>query len=130
MRTNQFVVAWESLGQDGSGYGVFGQRFNFAGDTITVTSPNTNVKWRIGSQHRIQWTHNVGAGETFRIELDRDNDGTYEELIAAAAPAGATRGTFAWTVTGPPSGTARVRVSWTDNLLVSDASDVTFQIRP
>lgn len=87
--TNQFVVVWESLGQDGPGLfnaGVFGQRFHF-GDMITVKSPNTKVRWRIGSQHRIQWTHNVGAGETFRIELDRNNDGTYEELIAAAAPA-------------------------------------------
>ena len=26
-----FVVVWESVGQDGSGYGVFGQRFNAAG---------------------------------------------------------------------------------------------------
>jgi S-layer family protein len=26
-----FVVAWESAGQDGSGYGVFGQRFNASG---------------------------------------------------------------------------------------------------
>ena len=54
-----------------------------------------------------------------------------EELIAAAAPVdGATKGSFAWTVTGPPSGTARVRVSWTDDPAVSDTSDVTFQIRP
>ena len=237
--TNQFVVAWESIGQDGSGYGVFGQRFDFcrrhdaaqrdgrraqrrregvrglvvpdpvdglgrhrrsssfdvsvsvdggesftpiaecqnvpdsatsclwlapgppsvnalvrvaaedtsgnsASDdsdaifrivsgtaTLTVVSPNTNVKWRIGSLQTIEWTHNLGLSATFRIELDRDDDGNYEELIAAAAPAdSATKGSFAWTVTGPPSGTARVRVSWTDDPAVSDASDVTFQIRP
>jgi hypothetical protein len=128
--TNQFVVAWTSNGQDGSGVGIFGQRFDFVG-TITVVNPNTNVKWRIGSLHQIQWTHNLGRGATFRIELDRNDDGTYEELIAAAAPAdSASRGTFGWTVTGPPSGTARVRVSWTDDPSVSDASDTTFQIRP
>ena len=120
-----------SDGQDGSGYGVFGQRFDFGGGTITVVSPNTNVKWRIGSLQKIQWTHNLGADATFRIELDRDDDGDYEELIAAAAPVdSATKGSFAWTVTGPPSGTARVRVAWTDDLSVSDSSDVTFQIRP
>ena len=94
-------------------------------------SPNTNVKWRIGSLQKIQWTHNLGADATFRIELDRDDDGDYEELIAAAAPVdSATKGSFAWTVTGPRSGTARVRVSWTDDPAVSDSSDVTFQIRP
>jgi hypothetical protein len=127
---NEFVVAWQSNGQDGSSYGVFGQRLDFAGDSIVVVSPNTNVKWRIGSLHQIQWTHNLGPGATFRLELDRNNDGSYEELIASAAPVdSATRGSFGWTVTGPPSGTARVRVSWTDDRAVSDASDVTFQIR-
>jgi hypothetical protein len=129
--TDRFVVVWESNHQDGSGFGLFGQRFDFGGDTITVVSPNTNVRWRIGSVHSIQWTHNLGANASFRIELDRDDDGDYEELIAAHAPAtNATKGSFAWTVTGPPSGTARVRVSWSDDLSVSDASDVTFQIRP
>jgi len=129
--TNQFVVAWQSYGQDGSDYGVFGKRYALAGETVTVVSPNTNVKWRVGSLQKIQWTHNLGADATFRIELDRDDDGDYEELIAAGAPVdSATKGGFAWSVTGPRSGTARVRVAWTDDLSVSDASDVTFQIRP
>jgi hypothetical protein len=75
--------------------------------------------------------HSLGLRATFRIELDREDDGTYEELIAADAPADSvTGGHFAWTVTGPASGNARVRVSWTDDSGVSDSSDVTFQIRP
>jgi hypothetical protein len=234
---SQFVVAWQSYEQDGSGYGVFGQRFEISGDTtpptvtvvapnggeklftgssylirwaatddtalatfdvwvsinaggsfnpiaecqdlpasatsclwlapgppsssalvrvvaedtsgnsasddsdaifrivtgtasVKVVSPNTNVRWPIGSIQQIRWNHNLGPRSAFRIELDRNNDGTFEELIAAAAPASnATKGSFAWTVTGPPSGRARVRVSWTGNLAVSDSSDVTFQIR-
>jgi hypothetical protein len=123
---NQFVAVWES-NQDGSGLGVFGRQI----DTIKVLSPNDNVAWRIGSLHQIQWTHNLGLAATFRIELDRDDNGNYEELIAAHADVdNATRGSFAWTVTGPPSATARVRISWTDDLSVSDASDSTFQIGP
>jgi len=129
--TNQFVVVWRSYEQDGSDDGVFGQRFDFGGDSITVVSPNTEVGWRIGALERIQWTHNLGADATFRIELDRDDDGNYEEVIAAAPHVdSATKGSYAWTVTGPRSGTARVRVSWTDHPAVSDSSDVTFQIRP
>jgi hypothetical protein len=125
----QFVVVWDS-GQDGSDDGVFGRRYDFAGGTITVVRPNTNLKWAIGSVKEIRWTHDVGADATFRIELDRNDDGTFEELIAADAPAdSATTGRFAWTVTGPPTGRARVRVSWTDDLAVSDASDVTFRIK-
>jgi hypothetical protein len=126
------VVAWTSVpAQDGNGRGVFGERLDFGGaDTITVVSPNTNVKWRIGSLEKIQWTHDLGPDASFRIELDRDDDGDFEELIAAQAhAANATRGSFTWTVTGTPSGTARVRVSLTGDPGVSDTSDVTFQIR-
>jgi hypothetical protein len=234
---NQFVVAWESNGQDGSRYGVFGRRFDFTVDTeppdvtvvapnggekvfagspylirwaasddialasfdvfvsadagqsftpiaecqevpgsatsclwlapapltltalvriaatdtsgnsasddsdaifkihsgtakVTVANPNVNVNWRIGSVQSIKWTHNLGVRATFRIELDRNDDGNYEELIAGAALATtAQTGIFAWTVTGPPSTTARMRVSWTGNPGVWDASDVTFRIK-
>jgi hypothetical protein len=130
--TNQFVVAWESSGQDGSGYGVFGQRFEFGrADSITVVVPSIALKWRIGSPQEIQWTHTLGIDSTFRIKLDRNDDGEYEELIAAAAPASSgDTGSFTWTVTGPPSRTARVRVTWTGNAAVSDTSDVTFRIKP
>jgi hypothetical protein len=133
---NQFIVAWESGAvaggdQDGSGFGVFGQQFDFGADAITAVSPNTDVRWRVGSLQRIKWTRNLGLGATFRIELHRDDDGQYEELIAPSASAdSATRGQFDWTVTGPSSATARVRVSWTDDLSVSDSSDTTFQIPP
>jgi hypothetical protein len=128
---DQFVVAWNSIGQDGDGQGIFGQRFDFGGGTITVVSPNTNVTWRIGSQKEIRWTHNLGIDAIFRIKLDRNDDGEYEELIAAAAPANsATSGSFTWTITGPPSRTVRVRVAWTDDPAVSDSSDVTLQIKP
>jgi hypothetical protein len=124
--TNEFVVVWEGTLDD-----IFGQRYDFEGPTITVVSPNTNVQWRIGSRQRIKWTHDLGLNATFRIELDRNDDGTYEELIADDVPVeNASQGQFAWMVTGPQTTKARVRVSWTDDLAVADASDVTFQIRP
>jgi hypothetical protein len=128
---NQFVVVWTSGGFFGTGGSVFGQRFDFGGDTIKVVSPSIAVKWRIGTPQVIQWTHNLGIEATFRIKLDRDDDGEYEELIAAAIPASSEdTGSFTWTVTGPPARTARVRVAWTAHPDVSDASDVTVQIKP
>src|SRR6185503_17983454 len=99
--------------------------------SVTVESPNTNVEWKVGTLHSIEWTHNLGVNSSFRIDLDRDDDGNYEDLIAAAEPADdATSGSFAWFVNGAPSRTCRVRVSWTGNPATSDASDVTFQITP
>ena len=97
---------------------------------VTVESPNTPVKWPISSPQEIEWSHNLGLQSAFKIELDRDDDGSYDEVIAAAAPAdGARSGRFTWVVTGPPSRAARIRVSWTDDLSVSDQSDVPFLIR-
>jgi hypothetical protein len=128
---NRFVVVWESDRQDGGREGVFGRRYGFGGASLTVVSPNANLQWRIGSVQRVKWTHALGPHATFRVDLDRDDDGDYEELIAAEVPVDdAGRGFVDWTVSGPPSGTARVRVSWTQDPDVSDASDVTFQIRP
>jgi hypothetical protein len=127
---DRFVVAWQSLDQDGDHEGVFGKRFDF-GVVITVVSPNTNVSWRVGSLQEIRWTHTLGPDATFRVDLDRNGDGSYEEVIAAAAPASSpTKGRSAWTVTGPPSPAVRVRVSWIDDSAVSDASDVPFRIKP
>ena len=37
---SRFVAVWESGDQDGDQLGVFGQRFDFGGDSITVESPN------------------------------------------------------------------------------------------
>jgi hypothetical protein len=127
---NHFVVAWTSDEQDGDSDGVFGRRFDFGAQAITVVSPNTDVKWRIGSAQKIQWTHSLGPHASFRIDLDRNDDGEYEERIAAAAPTDVGKGQFVWIVTGPRSGTARVRVTWTQDRGMSDAGDTTFQIRP
>jgi hypothetical protein len=40
--------------------------------------PNTNVRWRIGTVQTNKWTHNLGSGATFRIELARDDNGNFE----------------------------------------------------
>ena len=63
-----------------------------------------------------------------KVELTHGPSGT---VIRTAAPVdNPSKGSFAWIVTGPRATAARVRVSWTDDSHVADASDVTFQIRP
>ncbi len=48
--SGNFVVVWHSLDQDGSGYGVFGQRFNAAGlpqgSEFQVNSYTTGTQWK------------------------------------------------------------------------------------
>jgi hypothetical protein len=44
--SGNFVVVWYSAGQDGSGYGIFGQRFDSAGGTLGSESRvNSYTKW-------------------------------------------------------------------------------------
>jgi len=61
-----FVVVWNSLDQDLSGYGVFGQRFNAAGDTLggefpvntytTGQQSNPSVTWLASGDFIVVWT--------------------------------------------------------------------------
>ncbi len=85
-----------------------------------VTSPNGGEDWQIGSQHAITWTG--GGGGTATIELSRDGGATWPETLA---PDTANDGSFAWTVTGPETTGAKVRVT-TDH--GQDASNASFAI--
>ena len=66
-----FVVVWVSLGQDGSGYGVFGQRFSSAGaplgpefqinSTFTNDQTNASVGVDADGDFVVAWQHEVGV---------------------------------------------------------------------
>ncbi len=102
--------------------------FTLAAPTLTVTTPNTNVSWAVGSTRSIKWNHNLGNRDFVKIELARDGV-NYTEVIAASAPNTAnTNSTFTWVVTGPSTTTARVRVTWLADPALNDTSDVTFRI--
>jgi hypothetical protein len=97
-------------------------------ERITVTAPNTNVSWTRGSVRAITWTHNLDAGSTVNVELTRDNGGTWETIATNVVSATATTGTLAWTVTGTPTQSARIRISSTTDPTIADESNVTFRI--
>jgi hypothetical protein len=103
--------------------------FTLASPTVTVSAPNTNVSWAVGSTQKINWSHNLGTLEYVKIELARDGV-NYTETISESAPDTAnTSGSFSWVVTGPAVTTARVRVTWVRNAAVTDVSNVNFRIK-
>jgi len=104
-------------------------QFTLAAPVITVTAPNTNVNWPIGSTRSISWSHNLGTGEAVEVALSRDNGATWAPLTSAVANTGNTTGTFSWVVTGPATTTGRVRVTWMRNGAVQDVSNVAFRIQ-
>lgn len=103
-------------------------RFSLVTPTLSVTAPNTSVTWLVGSVHAITWTHNLGAGAPFKLEVSR-NGGSSWSTIATSVLGGATSGSYDWTVPSPRSDTSRVRVTWTANTAVQDTSNASFKIR-
>jgi hypothetical protein len=95
--------------------------FTIAG-TITIMAPNGASSWAIGSARTVSWNHTLGGGQTFDIDLSTDDGATFPVPVARAVLAGPTTGAFDWTVPGPASTTARLRVSWTGSSTVSRTS--------
>ena len=85
----------------------------------TVTSPNGGESWVIGLAADITWT--PGSGGAVTIELSRDL-GTHWEPLYGSTP---NDGSESWTVSGPATSQALVRVS---NDAGSDTSDTDFTI--
>jgi hypothetical protein len=95
--------------------------------TITVSAPNTAVSWRASTVQNITYTHNLGTGQPVVIEVSRDGGSSWGP-VASVNTTAATSGTYAWTVSGPPTTTARIRVSSAATPSVNDISNVNFTI--
>jgi hypothetical protein len=102
--------------------------FTMVAPAITLTAPNTSVNWAIGTTRTITWSQNLGTQETVNIEESTDGGSTWFPLAANVANTANTSGSFAWSVSGPPSTAARVRVSWAKDGAVSDQSALNFTV--
>jgi len=103
--------------------------FSVPAPTLTVSAPNTNVAWAVGTTKAIRWNHNLGTLESMRIEIARDGVNYTETVLASVVNSGNTSSTYNWLVTGPVTSTARIRVTWLDNTAITDISNVTFRIQ-
>jgi len=66
-----FVITWQSLGEDGSGYGIYSQAYNALGSAVGGTNEEQAIDFLNGF-----------AG-TFRIRWDNDNNSATPDLISA-----------------------------------------------
>jgi len=104
--------------------------FSITGPAVTVTSPNGSGSLLIGNTQTIRFTHNLGVGQSVKLELSRDGGTTWEHPIAVVTTTSATSGSYAWVVAGPATTLARIRASSAADPDVFDISDVNFSIRP
>ncbi|MCI0513459.1 VCBS repeat-containing protein, partial [candidate division KSB1 bacterium] len=91
-------------------------------ETITLTAPNGDETWAIGSNQNIQWT-SIGNFSNVKIEISRNNGLSWETLFAASPNDGAQT----WAVTGPTGAACRLRIADVDGSPV-DQSDGAFTI--
>ena len=103
--------------------------FTIQAPTLTVTSPNTSVTWRAGTNGMLTFSHNLGTGQVVHLDVSRD-DGASWTRVTSVTTTSASTVSYAWPVTVPSTTLGRVRATWAANPSVSDVSDAAFTITP
>jgi hypothetical protein len=93
------------------------------GTGIVVAAPNGAESWAVGSAQTISWTRYNAAGAV-TVQLNRAYPGAVWETLSSSVMANS----LAWTVSGPGSSAARVRVFLNASSSVGDTSDGSFSI--
>ncbi len=93
--------------------------------SVTVTAPNGGENWQNTTLQNIQWS-SLNLSGNVKVELSRNGGSSYETLYASTA----NDGTEVWTVTGPVTSSARIRVSSVSTPAVRDSSNGVFNISP
>jgi hypothetical protein len=91
--------------------------------TITVTYPNGGESWTIGGIQKITWA-SVGITGNVKVQLSRNGGRTWATLFSSTP----NDGVQIWTVTGPATSQARIKVVSVSRPAVFDISDANFTI--
>jgi hypothetical protein len=93
------------------------------GTGLIMTAPNGGESWAVGTAQTIAFTRYNAAGNV-TVQVNRTYPtGTWETLSTAVSTS-----SYAWTVNGPGSTTARVRVFLTASPTIGDTSNANFLI--
>jgi len=92
---------------------------------IWVLSPNGGERWAVGSTRTIRWISSGGLTGNVSIQLSRDSGSNWTTIVASTR----NDGSQAWTVTGPATTQARIKVVSVANPAIFDISARDFTIR-
>jgi hypothetical protein len=93
--------------------------------SLTLTSPNTNVSWSVGSTRTISWDR-VGSIANAKLEYSINGGSSYPVVIVAST--GAAAGAYIWTIPDAIGSSVRVKISDAADSSVNDTSDTNFSI--
>jgi hypothetical protein len=88
---------------------------------LTVIQANGGEVWQVGTEQKLQWTRGAGV---MSVDVEVSRDAQNWELLARNV----IGEEFSWTVTGPPTGIATIRVSDPRAPSRMDVSDAFFTI--
>jgi uncharacterized repeat protein (TIGR03803 family) len=94
---------------------------------VRVTFPNGGQILAVGSTQTITWAHNLGTQEKVSIALSKDGGATYPISVLANTSSDGKQAVIVQS--GWVSPTVRVKVTWTENADVADASDANLAIQ-
>jgi hypothetical protein len=98
--------------------------FTLGGGRVTVSLPTGGEQWPIRSIQPIRWSA-TGITENVKIELSRNGGQTWTTILGSTV----NDGTENWTVTGPTTTQARVRITSLNEPAAVDASNGNFTIQ-
>jgi hypothetical protein len=90
---------------------------------VQFTTVGGSVTWGIGTHRPIGWRHNLGTGQAVNLDLSRDDGVTWTRLASDLALRGSSSSSLLWTVAGPATARARLRVQWSADASVSAVSE-------
>ena len=111
--------AWGSSPHDISGTLTLTEYTN-----LTLTSPNGNEFWAIGSIHNITWDHFGAPIANIKLELSSNNGVSYSDITTSTP----NDGIYEWTVSGNVSPECLIRISDSTTPSVNDISNGIFRI--
>lgn len=109
----------------GQGYDAGAYEYDRSGLSVQVNAPRGGQSVRIGDRLKIKWQSNF-PGDV-KIELSRDNGGSWETLIDARP---GDKGILKWKVTGPATTQALIRISSVGDPQIAATSTSPFVISP
>ena len=97
---------------------------------VRLLTPNGSEDWAVNSKHTVIWTHTLGAGRRFDIDISVDGGTTWLPLGRNVSDDGSgSRGAFTAVMPAAGSPAALVRVSPAGNPSAGDVSDRGFNLR-
>ncbi len=91
--------------------------------TLTVTSPNANTGWEIGSTKNITWSSNLTGN--VKIEITTNNGTNWSQIATGIS---ASLGVYSYVIPNTPTARGKIRITSTTNAAYSAVSDGLFTI--